>query len=220
MFDYSFAAFKLLEDDFKKWVKFFRIAFSVFSFLYLTYVLILEKGIFLVNVILAAMYIMYTTFELITLKKKVTNGTRNLTATGYRWAKLLLKAVTLASTLYNIYVATIDFDGISIILATLTIIVWVLQVLLELVYLILKPRIKLLCAGVLTDVKPIINAHNLFSPEYKDWKIDNFDFTKESDILFKKIQATKKEYKEKRKLKSPFTKKKDNNNAPSQNKKV
>ena len=77
-----------------------------------------------------------------------------------------------------------------------------------------------MCAGLLTDGKPIIYAHNLFSPEDKDWKFGNFDFTKETDILSKKVQSTKREYKEKRKLKSPFIKKKDNNNAPTQNKKV
>lgn len=191
MLDYSKTAIKIILEDFKKWSKVFKIGFSIFTLVYLIYSLVMEKGSLYVNIILISLYVLYTLFELITYKKTI-KKTKKIIAKSYKWANLLIKAFTLGTTLYGIYVAASNVDGISIILAILTIIIWVLQVLLELIILVIEPKLKLVVAGVLTDAKPIINTHNLFASKEKDWIVNYDDYKKEIEILGNKITETKK----------------------------
>lgn len=204
MVDYSKAAIKIILDDLKKWSKIFKIGFSIFTLVYFIYTFVMEKGNIYVNVVLISLYVIYTLFELITYKKAI-KKTKKIIARGYKWLKLLIKAFTLSSTLYGIYVATSNVDGISIILATLMIIVWILQVLLEIIVLVIEPKVKLVIAGVLTDAKPIINMHNFFTKKEKDWIINYEEYKKEIDILSIRVEETKKV--KVKKVKLPFKKK-------------
>lgn len=201
MVDYSKAAIKIILDDLKKWSKIFKIGFSIFTLVYFVYTFVMEKGNIYVNIVLISLYVVYTLFELITYKKAIKKA-KKIIARSYKWLKLFIKAFTLSSTLYGIYVATSNVDGISIILATLMIIVWILQVLLEIIVLVIEPKVKLIIAGVLTDAKPIINMHNFFTKKEKDWIINYEEYKKEIEILSKRVEET-----EKVKVKLPFKKK-------------
>ena len=198
MFDYTKAAGVMILEDLKKWRNNFQIFFSLFTLVYLSYCLIRQVGIFYINLALSVLYVAYTAFQLVTLKRNDKKLKKRVART-YKWARLLLKTLTLASTLYGIYVASTAVDGISLILATLTIIIWVIQVLLEVLTVIIEPKIRLLTAGFIEDTKPLVTAVNLIPTVNISW--DNSDNEKELEILeervvlnqAQKIMARKKE---------------------------
>ena len=182
MVKHSVAAISLVWEDLKKWTRAFKIAFSLFTLAYLAYALAVGRGNVYVNVVLAALYVIYTVFSLVAYKKAVAK-TKKIVKRGYRWLRLLTKAFTLGSALYGLYVAAAEIDGISIVLATLTVILWVLQVLLEVLILVVEPRAKLIVAGVLMDAKPIIQMHNLFTKKENNWDVDYTVYEKEIALL-------------------------------------
>ena len=188
MFDYTKAAAVLILEDFKRWSKIFKISFSAFTLLFFIYSFIRDIGNLYINIVLAALYLSYTLFEILTYKKAIKKKTKKIIARSYKWSKLLIKAFTLGSMLYGMYVAASSIDGISVILATLTIIIWVLQVLLEVIIMVVEPKVKLLTAGVLTDAKSYEGAIRLFLRKEKDWDINTDEYKKEVDILSKRVE--------------------------------
>lgn len=146
------------------------------------------------------LYVAYTVFQLVTLKRNNKKLKKRVART-YKWARLLLKALTLASTLYGIYIASTAVDGISLILATLTIIIWVIQVLLEVLTIVIEPKIRLLTAGLVEDTKTIVPALNKM--HIIEFKLDPDNYKKEIAIIeervvlnqAQKIMARKKEAK-------------------------
>ena len=161
MVDYSRAAIAIVVEDLKKWSRSFKIVFSIFTLLYLSYVILVEEGNLYVNIVLLGLYVIYTVFELLTFNKSM-KKIKKIVVRSYKWSKLVVRGFTLCSMMYGIYVAATNVDAISIILATLTIILWVLEVLLEVLIFVIEPKVKLIIAGVLTDAKPIINTYNFF----------------------------------------------------------
>jgi len=190
MVDYSRAAIAIVLDDLKKWSRSFKIVFSIFTLIYLSYVLIVKEGNFYVNIILLCLYIIYTVFVLCTLNKKM-KKTKRIVARGYKWSKLAIRAFTLCSMMYGIYVAAANIDAISIIFATLMIILWVLEVLLEVLIFVIEPKVKLIIAGVLTDAKPIINTYNFFRKKDGEIVINYEEYKKELAILNKKVEENR-----------------------------
>ena len=93
--------------------------------------------------------------------------------------------------MYGIYVAASNVDAISIILATLTIILWILEVLLELLIFVIEPKVKLVIAGVLSDARPIINTYNFFKKKDGEININYDEYKKEIAILEKRIGEVK-----------------------------
>ena len=202
MFDYSKAAGNLILEDLKKWRNRFQIFFSLFTLAYLAYCLIRPVGIFYINLALAVIYIAYTVFQLITYKKENKRIKKRVART-YKWARLLLRAVTLVGALYGIYVASAAVDGISLILATLTIIMWILQVLFEILTIVIEPRIRLLSAGVMEDVRPVVTALKKMHLSDNDWNYEAYQ--REREILERRIvidEAAR--AMEKKNKKSPF----------------
>lgn len=190
MVNYSKAAIAIVLEDLKKWSKAFKIGFSIFTLLYLTYSVVMEKGNFYVNVTLLGLYVVYTLFELLTYNKDMKRA-KKIIFRSYKWSKLAIKTFTLGSMLYGIYVAAYDVDAISIILATLMIIIWILEVLLEVLIFVIEPKVKLIIAGVLTDAKPIINTYNFFRKKEGEIIINYDDYRKEIDILSKRVEINK-----------------------------
>lgn len=184
MFDYTRAAGAMILADLKKWRNHFQIFFSLFTLLYLAYCLLRPVGIFYINLSLAVIYVAYTVFQLVTYKTENRRIKKRVART-YKWARLLLRAVTLAGALYGIYVASTAVDGISLILATLTIIMWILQVLLEILTIVIEPRIRLFSAGVMEDVRPVVTALKKMHLSDNDWDYEAYQ--RERELLERRI---------------------------------
>lgn len=190
MIKYTSAAFTLLLNDFKKLIKGFKIALSLFTLLYLTFAIVAKMGIFPINVALLVMYCLYTAF-LLFFKKKASNDDTNTVKHTYHIAKLVLKAIPLATTLYTLWITSNNLNGLTIIVTTLLLIFWILQVLLEIVVLVVESYAKLFKSAFLIDAKPFINAYNLFNVKENDIVIDFDEHCKNVGKLDPIIKANK-----------------------------
>ena len=154
MFKYTRAAISQIVDDVKKYCRFFKICSLIFTSTYFIYALISKTGFLAVNIILATLFITYSIFELITINKNI-KYVKRFVKRSYNWIKIILKAFTLASTIYGIYLTTTNVSPISIIIATLMTIVWVLQLLLEIVIEIIENKVDLLTHAYNQDITDI-----------------------------------------------------------------
>ncbi len=165
MIDYSKAAIQLILDDVKKFKKFFKLFSLVFTTGYFIYVLVTQSGLFVANIVLSVLFLGYTMFEFITAKKDL-KPIKRIVKRSYAWTTLAIKLITLGAMLYGIYTATKAMTAMSIILATLMIVFWVLQVILELLIQIVENKVDLVTAAVQKDIdnikKPMNTIGNVF----------------------------------------------------------
>lgn len=165
MFKYTREAINKIIDDFKLLSRIFKYTSQVVTVGYLTYSIIAKVGHFYANLILLVLFVGYTIFDFVVSDennkffKKVVKRTVN-------WLKISIRAFTLLVLIYSIYTATTNANAITIIMATLMIIVWVLQVLLELVITVVEDEKDLVVAGLKKDIddikKPVSDVGNFF----------------------------------------------------------
>lgn len=150
MFKYTRESINLLLEDIKKYMKIFKYGSLIFTTIYFIYALINQTGIFEVNIILASLFVIYSLFEIATHKVDI-KITKKVVKRVYNWIKLALKAFTLGSMLYSIYISTTNVSAISTIIATLMIILWVLQFLLEIVVEVVENKVELILEAIGED---------------------------------------------------------------------
>ena len=170
------------------------------------YALFTKMGIFVVNIILASMFLLYTIFEFATRHTDLKSA-RKFTRRTYHWIKLSIKAFTLSSLLYSIYTATTNISAISTIIATLMIIMWVLQLLLEIIIEIIENKAELLIDSFNQDIadikKPVTFVSNAFK-KLKGEEIEEKQKSKKIQMLEERINK-KKEQKELDKIQNKNT---------------
>lgn len=190
MISYTIAAYTMFISILKKVCKGFQIALSLFTLVYLTFAVITQIGIFPINVTLLVLYFLYTAY-LTFFKKKNTNDTTKTVKRVYRITKLVLKAIPLATTLYTLWITTHNTNGLTIIITTLLLILWILQVLMEILIFILESNIKLFTSAALIDFKWVVDLHNHVSNNEKDWYFDYEQLHKNVECLEPIIDAQK-----------------------------
>ena len=161
MFKYTREAFIILKEDLTKYKRIFKVLSLIFTSSYFIYALISQIGIFAVNIVLASLFVLYTLFELITINKNIKLAKRVVKRV-YKWINISIRSFTLGSMLYGIYTATTNVSAISTIIATLMIILWVIQVLFELVVEIIENKIDLFDKAFKQDVDDI--KRTIFKP--------------------------------------------------------
>ena len=191
MFKYTKASLKIIVDDIKRIGRIFRYGSLIFTATYFIYALISKTGNFYANVILASLFVAYSIFEIATREKDM-KATRKTVKKGYKWLKLFIRALTLVSMLYGIYTATTKITPMSIILATLMIILWVLQFFLALLVEVVESKINLVIAGFREDTK---------KPSIFGKKDDEEPKPKEIVILDEQIEKEKSEKQEQKRQK-------------------
>ena len=118
----------------------------------------------------------------------------------YRITLLLFKGFSLGVTVYGIYVALGDFNSVSVILAALMFVAWVLGVLVEFVRIILERYTDLMTSAIIKDTAPMVSLYNKLTFKHtenrKETKTDVYveDITNE----YKEELRTKKESKKAR----------------------
>lgn len=165
MLNYTRASLEIIMDDIRKYAKLFKNFSLAFTTGYFIYVLLTKSGFFIVNIILASLFLVYTCFELIVSKKEI-KKIRKVVKKSYRYIVLGLKLFTLTALVYSIYTATTEISPLTTIFTTVMIVLWVLQVFLEIFVSIFESKVDLLIAGWnkdLEDIKqPITNIKNIF----------------------------------------------------------
>lgn len=195
MFKHTREAFNLILKDCKRYCNFFKIFSLIFTSLYFVYSLLSKTGIVVVNIILATLFVSYTIFELV-VKNKGFKATKIVVKRSYKWINLSLKAFTLASMLYGIYTATTNVSAFSTIIATLMIILWVIQVLFELLVEILESKWDMLLSGLKKDFEPITKSVSVVSSILKTVKGKPVKKPEHESKGLKRIEKSLKEKKE------------------------
>lgn len=203
MFKYTRASFRLIVNEFKRFLTIFKYGSLIFTISYFTYALISQTGNFIVNIILASLFVVYTIFELLTRNKNM-KGTRKKVRRSYRWINLIFKTFTLGSMIYGIYITASNVKPISIILATLMIILWVLQVLMEIIVEVIEDKFELISDAFNKDVqdmqetikKPVTVVSNVIK------KIQGKEIEQKEEVKNKNIEKLKVIIEKKEKVKS------------------
>ena len=158
-------ALQLIVEDFKRYILILKWIFLGFSVSTIIYSLVVGIGNMIINFILLGVLAVYALLDTIFRLKRKPNPTRKLRVI-YAWTRIALNAAALVSSLYAIYSATSDeIKPISIVLATLSLIMFILKVLTEICLEIFQSKWTLLKNAMIMDAKEHPNTSGkLFSP--------------------------------------------------------
>ena len=154
-------ALQLIIEDFKRYILILKWIFLGFSFATIIYSIVVGIGNLIINCILLGVLLIYALLDAIFKLKQKPDPSRKLRII-YAWTRIALNAAALISSLYAIYSATIhEIKPISIVLATLSLIMFILKVLTEICMEIFQSKWTLLKNAMIMDAKehPILQAN-------------------------------------------------------------
>lgn len=165
MFKYTKASIGLLIDDCKRYAKIFKYVSLIATLGLLTYQIVVGfmKGSNLVyfNIAIAVAFLTFAFVDLLFKNKSLKRTVKRI----YKWLKIILKAITLGITIYEIYIAD-TVDGIQIILTILMILLWIASFISEVVVEVVQIRANEILVAVKQDIddvkKPITAVSNVF----------------------------------------------------------
>lgn len=196
MFKYTKAAIDIVINDIKSCCNIFKYGSMIFTILYFGYSLYSKSGNLIANIVLLSLFSFYAILDFFTHDKEL-KSLKKFIKKSYKSLKMITKTFSLGVVIYGIYTASTNVSAISIILATLMIIMWVLQLLFEVIIGIFEAKKDLIVVGWNKDIenlkKPVTTVSNLI----KKVKGEEFDRgsneSKEMKILEKQINKGKKE---------------------------
>ncbi len=195
MFKYTRTAIDIIITDIKKFATIFNYGSLIFTSAYFIYALVTKTGNFIANIILASLFVAYTIFYFITKSMEMKTA-KKIVKRSYKWIKIVIKTFTLGAMIYGIYITTTNVTPISIILATLMIILYILQILLELACEIVEDKKDLLVEAVAKDMeivtKPVSAVGNFVKRiKGEEVVIEEKEPSRELKILEKRIAKNK-----------------------------
>ena len=147
-------------DDVKRAAFILNVLFQITYITYLIYALAVGAGFLWANIIFGVLSVGYFVFYLLTYGKndrtsrKVKSDVKHVK----KWTVLTVKLVTIALTVYGIYIATTRMNFISVSLAVFSIVVWGIQLVIEIIGLIIEDKKELIMTGFYKDMEPFIKA--------------------------------------------------------------
>lgn len=167
MFKYTKASVDLLVKNIKKIAKVFRYLSMVFTIGFLIFQIILGIGIFEIKIGLLAAFILFTILDII-FEKLEFKTARKIAKRIYKWLKIIVKLFTLIITIIEIYKAEpTSINGVSIILATIMIVLWIVSFVAEILVEVITDRCEELFVAWKKDVddisKPISTVKNVYN---------------------------------------------------------
>ena len=144
-------------------LKLFLLVFTLVSEIiyvgYLVYAIAVGLGNLFVNLALIMLTTVYTTLYVVSQSskdkrlKRFTGETKHV----LNWSKIVVKAFDVGIIIYAIIISQDRFTPISAILAFITVLAWVVQLVLELTVMYFESRWKMLADAFKDDVKPILH---------------------------------------------------------------
>lgn len=151
MFKNTIATFDGIITDVRRFLCFITVASQLITIGFFTYSSIMDNGFLPVNIAAIAVAATYLVIYAVAYGKKGTAKAVRVIANKFtRVSKLAIKTITLAMTVYGIIIAA-DTDGITIILATLSIIAWIIQAIFEAVRFYIERKVKEFKASIAKD---------------------------------------------------------------------
>ena len=197
MFEYSKAALGIIVDDLKRLIRVISTFLSIGIYAYLICAIIFQIGFLVANIILISTKVLYDIISNLIFKDKTKDkAKKKIIKRSYTWTKLGINFITIALSMVNMALYSTQVSAIAIISTTLLIIMWVLQVLFEVVTFIFEQKSRLLIAGIQRDVKPIkatvnhiMNLLNMVQESDKKEEIVDYEkvYKKEYERLDKAV---------------------------------
>ena len=158
-------ALQLIVEDFKLYVIILKWVFIALSAGTLIYGIVTNTGNLVINCILLGLLALYSLLDAILRQKENPDPSRKLRII-YAWIKIALNAVALATTLYSLYSATAaEIKPYSIVLATLSLTMFILKVIVEITFEILQAKWILLKNAMIMDALEHPNTSaKMFAP--------------------------------------------------------
>jgi hypothetical protein len=193
MFKYTKAAIDIVINDIKRYCNIFKWGSMIFTFVYFGYVLYSKSGNFVVNIVLASLFGAYALLDLLTASKEF-KSLKKFIRRSYKSLKLLTKAFTLGIMIYGIYTATTNVSAISIILASLMIVLWALQSLFEIIIEIFDDKKDLIVAGWNKDIENLKRPATTVTNFIK--KVKGEEIIEEKNCSMREIKILEKKIKQ------------------------
>ena len=167
MLKYTKAAIDKIKEDLKVGVALFEIITLILMLTYLILALSFSFGNLIINIILLVVVSIYFLFYLANLKFRF-KWFNSIFKKYYRIIRLIILASSLTITLYELYVTTNEVNPVTIILVTLLIIFWLLQVVIEIIYRLVVNEIDLLLQAIAQDKESALEpVKKIFKEETK-----------------------------------------------------
>ena len=158
-------AFQLIVEDFKRYILILKWVFLAFSFATVIFDIVMGIGNLVINCCLLGLLLVYSVLDTLFRVFRKPDPTKKLRII-YAWLRITLNAAAVISSLYAIYSAAAhEVKPITIVLATLSLIMFILKVLVEICYEIFQSKWTLLKNAMIMDAKEHPNTSGkLFSP--------------------------------------------------------
>jgi hypothetical protein len=158
-------AFQLIVEDFRRYVIIMKWVFLGLSAATLIYGIVSNTGNLIINCCLIGVLVIYALLDSIFRLRANPNPTRKLRII-YAWIKISLNAVAIAGSVYALYSSTISqVKPIEIVLAALTMMMFILKVFLEITLEVLSSKWALLKNAMVMDAKEYPGTSGkIFSP--------------------------------------------------------
>lgn len=161
MLNYTKAVIHDTIKDLKRFFFILSLIMQVAYIVYLTYALISKIGNIYVNISLLVLTFAYLVFFIIMYGKK--SKAKRYVRRAYKWSKLTINAFTLGVAVYGIYLTFNNANPLTIVLTAVMVILWILQVLLEIVIYYFENRKDLLISSLELDFEFITKPANTVS---------------------------------------------------------
>ena len=159
IFDYTRAALNKVKKDLNviKW--FFNYGCHIGIIVYLIFSLIVENGIFIINLVLLGLSvatlvytIIYSCKEMTKKEKKQAKKELKVKKHYLKVGSLIVKGISFAITLYGMFVSVTTTSPVSIILTTIMLIIWALSCIIEIATIFVEWEIDYIMVGLKYDV--------------------------------------------------------------------
>ena len=194
MLDYTKAAIKQVGEDFKK-IDFARnVITQIVYLLYLVYTMISTNGVFAVNLILFLLSAAYFGFFMFASVQETQKKIHKTVKTVYTRLKQILKLYSLGVMIYGVWLTAENIAPLSLILCSLMIVGWVLEIVFEILIRFLVNRINLVVEGLEADyenvTKPARSVGNFFK-KITGNEVEEKEPTKARLLLNEKVKEAK-----------------------------
>lgn len=186
MLDYTKAALKKTVDDIKKILFIYTVASLILYIGYLIFASIFGIGFMPVNIALAIISAAYLTFYITVTLRQVKGVLSKRIKRLYKWAKILISALTLGIAIYGCVNNPKDIKGFLV--TVILFICWALQLILELLTISIEARLLLFQAALTKDFSPVIKIYNKITKTEDSQE----DHTKQLNILNKLLPGKEK----------------------------
>lgn len=179
MFKHTMASVNIIKSEVSLLSYIANIISAVFMIGYLVFASVGGRGFLAVNITLAVLTAANFIIYLITRKScdKEAKKIRNLSRHIYNISRIILNAIPLCTVLYVLAFTDEQISRIELVLLPLIILVWLAQVVLEIMSLYIRSRLTLFVDGIEMDIenviRPLLKVKNLVSGNQGEPKFDN-----------------------------------------------